>query len=260
MTEVIATEIHALHDGSKVCRMSAKSLTEIAVWNGNRIIDDTHVSRIKLSIDGDIRKLDHTYRIVVCPVTDAAGVVKPIPYLIDGQHRHAVLHEYFKTHLCEEDFPILVIIKHVRSETEIIEYFNTVNAVKPLHWKTDPHLIVNQYIAALEAEFNTRKGKPLIRPGRTHRPYLSVDDLRIHLTRIAERPGLSTDRGMITAFVRQVRRWNDEEVRAIRSMAAVGASENPLKVKCAEHNFLLGFDTKHFKWIQTCLEGLGPSV
>jgi hypothetical protein len=260
MTEVTATEIYTLYDGSKVCRMSAKGLVDISVWKGNRIIDETHASRIKLSIDGDIRKLDHLYRIVICPEKDATSVVKPIPYLIDGQHRHAVLQDHFKTHLCEDDFSVLVIVKNVSSEAEIIEYFNTINAVKPLKWKSDPHLIVNQYIAALEAEFNVRKGKPLIRPGRTHRPYLSVDELRVHLTRIAEGTGLSTDRGIVTAFVRHVRAWNDEEVRVIRSMAAVGASENPLKVKCAEHDFLLGFDTKHFKWIHMCINKIHAST
>jgi hypothetical protein len=248
--------LHTLHDGSELHLASAKELAEVPVWKGNRIIDEAHVTQIERSIDGDIKKLDGPYRIVIIPEVDGAGAVRNTRYLVDGQHRRQVIANHFKTHLCEEDFPVLVILKEVESEEDIIAYFNTLNNVKPLHWKTDPHLIVNTYIAALEAEFNRGKAK-MLRAGTTCRPYLGVDKLRESLTKIVRR--LSTDKGLIAAFVREVRAWNDHTAQEIRRMEAVGADLDAKQTKAANHNFMLAYDTEH-RWILHCLDKLSSSA
>ena len=248
--------LHTLHDGSELHLVSAKELAEVPVWKGNRIIDAGHVAQIELSVAGDIHKLDGPYRIVMVPEVDGAGVVRTARYLVDGQHRREVLANHFKTHLCEEDFPVLAILKEVESEEEIIAYFNTLNNVKPQHWKTDPHLIVNTYIAALEAEFNRGKAK-LLRSGTTCRPYLGVDKLRESLTKVVSR--LSTDKGLVAAFIREVRAWNDHFAQETRRMEGVGADLDPKQVKAASHNFMLAYDTDH-RWILTCLDKLSTSA
>ena len=79
--------------------------------------------------------------------------------------------------VCEPDFTLTVREKIVETESDAVEYFNALNNVKRQFWKTDPNLIVNKYIQAMEKKYNTNTKTPLIRP-KAHRPYLSSDKLR----------------------------------------------------------------------------------
>jgi hypothetical protein len=242
--------LHTLHDGSTLVVMKAKELIGVPVWQGNRIIDSAHVARIRAAVGDGISALDFGYRLVRCPVVDGGGATVWTMYLVDGQHRHAVLREYFASELFAADFDVVVIVKEVGTEMEIIEYFNTLNTVKPILW-SDPNLVVNLYIQGLEAEFN--KGKAMfLRKGATCRPYLSVDKLRERLTARVGR--LAPSRTAVAAFVARVREWNAEGVRrADVDLLGLPEKEAERLGKAAKLGFVLAHDVR-LPWIEACLD------
>lgn len=244
--------LHTLHDGSCLKIINAKELITIPVWKGNRIIDLEHMRKIKTSIGTNIKHLDHGYILVTCPVTHADGhSTIHETYLIDGQHRHAVLKDYFKESLFEDDFPIVVIEKRLESEFDIIDYFNTINSAKPLQWEIDPNLIINEYIGALEKAFNVGK-KVLIKKGNTYRPYLPVEKLRDALfVRVKDlKPGTAN----VSTFIAKVQEWNAAKVaRADIDSLGVSKKEGDFITRAAELHFMLSLD-RRFKWIDACLK------
>jgi hypothetical protein len=247
--------LHTLNDGTTVRCMRASALLKIPVWKGNRIIDSAHVAAIAASIEGNVKRLDSGYHLVKCPVEDAGGATILSTYLIDGQHRHAVLHQAFDVmsdvERAMEDFDVLVFEHTVASEIEIIDAFNTLNSVKPIQW-SEPVLVVNTYIELLEKEFNVGKSK-MIRGGTTRRPYLSVERLREALTDFALAGRLRPRRDAVARFVERVREWNTREV-AGAGVAALGASgkDADRMLHAAGLKFMLAYDPR-LPWIAACL-------
>jgi len=246
--------LHIFHDGSELHRMKAKTLIEIPIWKGNRILDVAHVAEIEKAIGSHINHLDSGYHIVQYEELDAAN--RPIlgTYIIDGQHRAAVLKEHFKGSLCEPDFDVLVTQKRVTDEEEAIAFFNAINKCKPQAWKSDPLLIVNKYVAALTKRFNGTKKTLLIRPGATHRPYLSSDKLRDQLRLSAGI--LKQTSKEIQEFVDRVVVWNTQELGAwqmAQTLNTVPKKETTVLEKSIELGFLLAFDSS-LKWIRVCLD------
>jgi hypothetical protein len=248
--------LHTFHDGSELHRMKARTLLEIPIWKGNRILDVAHVAEIQKAIGSHINHLDSGYSIVQYEELDAAN--KPVlgTYIIDGQHRAAVLKEHFKTTLCEPDFDILVTQKRVTDEEEAIAFFNAINKCKPQAWKSDPSLLVNKYVAALTKRYNTTKKMLFIRPGATHRPYLSSDKLREQLTLCAA--NLKQTSREVQEFVERSVKWNTQELGATQmalTLNEIPKKDIPILEKCIDTGFLLAFDPT-LKWIRACLEPL----
>ena len=237
--------MHRLYDGTILRLMSARELTDLSVWKGNRILDTEHVAAIRKKI-ADIRSLDSGYRIIRCMEANGAGVLTPQLYLIDGQHRAAILREHFRTTLCEPDFMVVVMEKDIASETEAIDYFNLINTVKPQQWRTDPALLVNQYIAELERHFNTKKLK-LIRQGSTCRPYLSVDRLREALR--ASITELPQEAAAIQEFGERAFAKNQELVAEMQILVLGNTKDSRMYERVAEVNFALAVD---LSWIKEC--------
>lgn len=249
-----ALELHVLNDGSIMKVISAKELINVEVWKGNRVIDLKHVVKIQTKIGSDfekLKKLDNGYRIVSIEAKDAGGADILEYYVVDGQHRLKVLQEFYKTNLFADDFDIVVIEKRVKSETDIINYFNEINHAKPILWKSDPNMVVNLYIKALEKEFNKGKDK-MIRESKTVRPYIFVNDLRDQLLELVE--DLSTEKEMIEEFVRNAKDQN-EELLANAELILATCSKDSVKIneKAIEQKFMLGIHKK-FKWIEICLK------
>jgi len=145
----------------------------IEIWKGNRILDEGHVSKIRASINDDVKQLNiNPFRIV--SIQQDTGVTK---YIVDGQHRSTILKRYF-SNPDAVDFDVVVIEKECLTESDIIEYFKILNTTKSIQWKEDPILIANKYITEFVKEFNTDPKKPVVKSGKTVRPYLSVDKLR----------------------------------------------------------------------------------
>lgn len=216
------------HDGSILRPMLARDLVAIPVWKGNRTLDTAHAAAIAAAVT-DIRNLDSGYRIVNYTEPDATGTLMRQSYLIDGQHRCHVL----KNSKEPLEFPVVVTEKDVATESDAIDFFNTINTVKPQQWTIDPALIVNQYIAELEKAFNTPKVK-LIRPS-THRPYLSVDRLRDALKRLPLRTKGAAD------FVAKAKVNNEKRLEC--------AGTDPAAQRASILRFMLGLD---LKWIGEC--------
>lgn len=239
--------LHTLNDGSSLRIMKASELVNIPVWKGNRVIDSAHVTAIRTAVGSNVRVLDFGYRLVTYYVTDAGGKSVSVTELVDGQHRHAVLCEHFRAPYFGEDFNVVVTVKHIESELEIIEYFNMLNHVKSITW-TDTNLVVNAYISALERAFN--KPKMLyIRPKATTRPYLCVEKVREELAKYS---GLSGSRVAVDTFIGKVVAWNTERLRTAELEAALGGRHAEFLTKAAGIGFMLAADPR-LPWIRACI-------
>lgn len=239
----MTTVLHTLSDGSSVRVMKASSLVKIPVWKGNRIIDSAHVAQIRDTIGSNVRTLDFGYRLVTYEITDGGGRLGFETVLVDGQHRHAVLCEHFRAPYFGEDFDVIVTEKRVESEMDIIEYFNTLNNVKAMTW-SEPKLVVNAYIAALEAKYNVGRAK-LIRQGATQRPYLSSEKVREALEKIG---GLRCGKSDIAAFIARVDEWNVTQLRGADLAIVHGGKNAEMIARAASMKFMLALDPK-LPWI-----------
>lgn len=201
-----------------------------------------HVAALKAAIK-DVRHLDSGFRLLKYVEEDAEGRSIEQRYIVDGQHRLAVLRAYFEENLCVEDFMVTATEAVVGSETEAIAYFNRINNVKPIHYKEDPVLIVNRYIAGLQMAFPGRKRVQLIKSTGTHRPYLSVDRLREELLRVVDRlPD-------VDSFVSGAVATNGRMLRDLEIGLAAGISkEVKMAERCIELGFALAFD---LRWINS---------
>lgn len=241
--------LHTLHDGSHVRLMNARELVAIPVWNGNRTIDHKHVETIKASLH-DIKVLDFGFRIVTCMVEDAGGNKIKESKIIDGQHRHKVLTDHFQNNFCAEDFQVLVLEKDVTTESEIITYFRRLNTQLPIAWKSDPVMVANEYIKALEGTFN--KKEKFIRSGATKRPYLSVDKIREKFLDAFKRGPSSESPQAIQAFVQKVETWNEKQIKASEFILLQDRKDKDIIQKAADKKFMLAVDPK-MCWISECL-------
>ena len=228
--------------------INAKDLIQIPVWHGNRIMDMAHVKRIKEGIGSQVNKLDFGYRIVTYIEKDATGYPVKSSCVIDGQHRHKVLYDYFHTELCVPDFPVVILEKNVSDESEIITYFKELNNQKPIEWKSDPNMLANEYIKELSIAFN-KKNNILIRPKATKRPYLSTEDLRACLVRHAYL--LKESKDDIKGFVQRVLQYNIEQLNGLLGIYTKKADEEIVK-KAESHRFMLAVDPK-LPWVKGCL-------
>lgn len=152
----------------------ARSLAQYDVWKGNRVIDMTHVDRIREGLKGNIHLLNsNPFRLAL--IKDEEGT--EMRYIIDGQHRAFLIKEYFQRPEAA-DFNVLVAGKRFMNEDDIIDYFKLINTTKSIPWKEDPILCANTYVSAVMKQFNTDPKFPLIRSGKTMRPFMSADKLR----------------------------------------------------------------------------------
>jgi hypothetical protein len=239
--------LHQFHDNSVLKTLSCRELIMIPVWRGNRYIDDTHVQQIKKDIGDAVERLDTTVFRVVKYMDGATQQV----YLIDGQHRQRVLCDYFTKGGVLKEFNVLVMEKEVEGESEVIELFNTLNTVKP-QLETDPKLLANKYIAALEKQFNTSKKNTLIRPeGKaTKRPFLSSDALRTALE--ANSSHLKQSNAVVEQFVAKVVGWNERMLREFEIDSACGKKDKKIIDSCLEKKFTLAYDNL-LPWVKECL-------
>lgn len=241
--------LHRLHDGSTLKVIQAKELIMLPVWKGNRTMNKEHANQIRNAIGSAVELLDSGYRIVNYDEQDATGRLVRQSYIIDGQHRQHVLKEHFLDNLCENDFPVVVQEKDVESEADAIAYFNAINNVRPQKWRTDPALLVNQYIAELEKRFNTKATK-CIRQGTTCRPYLSVDRLRETLKAHAAK--LEQEPAKIQLFVQKVVDLNTSLVASASLRVLENNKDSKYWERAADVKFMLAVDPK-MKWVADVL-------
>lgn len=233
--------LHTYSDGSKLYKMSAKTLLQVPIWKGNRIIDRNHVATIQRSIQGSIALLDSGYKTIQYTEYDADNQPIKTTYIIDGQHRISVVSDYFEAHPDAPDYFVTVTQLKVDSEADVIDYFNKINTVKPIQFEEDKNLILNKYIQALCKTYNG--GMTLIRAGATKRPYLSVDKLREALMkRYSELKHVPVDK-----FVQMCKETNQQMIAQMRLERQTKSMD-----KIIQLDFALASDEK-WKWIdQLC--------
>jgi hypothetical protein len=234
-----------------MCQIGAKELKEIPIWKGNRILDEAHAQEIYKGVGGNVKWLDSSiFRIVKYSEMNASGALVEQKYIIDGQHRAWCIKKFFDSDtVCEPDFEVFIIEKTVEDETEAIEYFNSLNNVKAQHWKQDPAILANAYIAALEKKFKNKH--KLIRPGVTKRPYLAAEKLRDALKESSAllKPGAEN----IGRFVDAVVAWNTKELKALEMRMIVAEEKDKgIMENCIDKKFALAFDPR-LKWVKDCL-------
>lgn len=239
-------QLHTFSDNSVLKRINVKELIMIPVWRGNRHIDTGHANLIKADIGDNITSLDSTiFRVIKYK----EGMTLQT-FLIDGQHRQYVLRKYFEETLCVPTFEVLVIEKVVEEESDAIEYFNTLNNVKP-QFENDPKLLANKYIYALEKLYNKTKATSMIRPeGKTtRRPFLSSDRLREVLEENVR--NLKQSKEFIERFVRRVEAWNTRKLKEIEEEGPTDKNKAMIEA-CLTKKFALAMDPS-LPWVSLCL-------
>jgi len=233
--------------------MKAKDLITIPIWKGNRILDEIHAKSIKEAVGTKVQSLDSGFNIIKYDEKNADNKTITVSYLIDGQHRASVIRDFYRDNYCEPDFDLTVTELVVESESDAVEYFNKINNVKRQHWKTDPTILVNKYIVALEKKYNTNKKTPLIRLGSTHRPYLSSEKLREEFKANIALLKQSTED--IAAFIEKVERKNRELLNEIQiEIALPSAKDIKIKERAIDLQFALACHPS-LSWIRTILRG-----
>lgn len=235
--------IHTLNDGSTLCTVSAKEFITIPTWNGNRIMDHSHVESIRTAVGKNIKSLDNGYKLALFHEMDATGTPKRQLYIIDGQHRAEVVRQFYRDYPSEPDFEIVVLQKEVDTEGDAVMYFNALNHTKSITW-TDPALLANMYISALEQAFNGKR--KLIRKGATHRPYLSADKVRDALLKRT----LKGTKAEIDTFIQRVQEYNTKALKEYETKLAydIDIKDEALVKKAVECNFALAMNQK-LPWI-----------
>lgn len=225
--------LHVFSDRSIMRKMPVKDLIRIPIWQGNRLLCEEHKQQIQESLKGNIRSLDlKPYHIITYPIDDEYR-----SFIIDGQHRVAILKEAFYQNPEQENFDCIVIERACQTETEAIEYFKILNTTRAVEWKHDPNLIANVFIKALEKEFNVGKLRR-VRPAGAHRPYLSVEKFREAICR------RGFEGKSVETFITMVRRLNSESLERLKTAGI----KNKMEQKAVELGFCLALDEK-FKWL-----------
>lgn len=237
--------LHSYNDGSCLYRMSARSLCQIPIWKGNRIIDPAHVQQLKNSIGENIVMLDSGYKIIRYEEEDGMGGYMKQSYIVDGQHRIRVLHDAFSELGPDTDFIVTVTEMEVSSEEQAIQYFNQINHAKPISYKEDVHMVANRYLTCILRVFDSKLR--LIRQGATRRPYLSADRLREHMVKSIHRiQEYSVDR-----FVELVQLAHERLLKEVQERAQSGPSgpDTVMARKMTELGFALAWDER-FMWLK----------
>lgn len=233
-------------NGSKLIKTTMRFILDIDNWNGNRILDKTHVESIKnsLKLNGkSVHYLDNGYHIVFFDEKDAGDNCVSVYKLVDGQHRREVVREMIELF---EDFPVTAIIKNLENESEAIQYFNTINHSKSIQIELDPKMIINPFIAAL-----VEKYPKMIKSINTKSPYLSVDILRQGLEKyITQLKNINPN-----LFCEKVDEWNKKEVKKLElEMINIPlkkkGNQKTAKELAYEYSFALNINTK-LPWISS---------
>jgi hypothetical protein len=222
------------NDGSKLYSVAAKWLTSLDVWEGNRVLDESHVESLASTIKKP-QDIQGPFSVVEYPDDDG----RPQRKIIDGQHRQAVLKRYFMTEA--DDFPVLARRYQIADHAAAIAIFQQINNAKPMEYKGSPTERLHEFVEAARRHFisDHTKGNAFLIRQSTSRPFLSIGDLEAAIKRYAihERADLGPKE-----FVEHMEGMNEfyaEDLSRIpRGFTAVSLN------KAAELGFYLGLDPK----------------
>jgi hypothetical protein len=232
------SSLHTFHDGSELKVLSAKELATIEIWHSQRTLDVKHKNYISHQVEHSIKSLDGSlYHIVRYPPDEDSEEIRRI---IDGQHRAAVLKDYFENNPEAETFQVLIKEKFCETEDEAISYFKILNTTKAIEWKEDPKLVAQKYLEALFKIFKNDKTK-FFRTNKTKRPFVHIEKLEQELVRRIWR--ISKMRP--DEFAEEVFAWNERKVEDLLNLDGPRSS---LQTQALEKAFTLGLD-ETFPWL-----------
>jgi hypothetical protein len=228
-------------DGSTLHQISARRLAAIPIWEGNRTLDEEHVSELTRAIKNP-QDIQGPFAVVEYP--DDEGKVQR--KIIDGQHRREILVRHFAsvstdTGTTATDFPVLARLYKIADHAAAISIFQAINNAKPMVYKGSPVERLHEFSDALRRHCVFDKGRngliALIRPCATVRPYLGIDQLEEAIKRykIHERLELTP-----LALVDHAMGMN--EFYASDPTAIPGRFTQMSLTKAAELGFYLGLD------------------
>ena len=236
------TLLFTFTDDSSLYQISARSLSTIPVWEGNRTLDEEHVEELTRSIKNP-HDIQGPFTVVEYP--DDEG--KPQLKIIDGQHRREVLVRHFASPPPgtetppPSEFTVLVRLHKITDHAAAIALFQAINNAKPMVYKGSPTERLHEFSEALRRHCVFDKGRSglvaLIRPSSTQRPFLNIEHLEEALKRykIHERIDL-TPQGLIDHAMGM------NEFYASDPEAIPGRFTHASLTKAAELGFYLGLD------------------
>lgn len=230
-----APPLFTFNDGSILRSGPARALLRYPVWEGNRVMDETHVDTLDLATP-DPKQLQGPYSIVEYPNTETGVSERRV---IDGQHRRAVLERYFARNPTAPEFQILVRLYRVDSYDDIKPLFCKINLAKPMVYKGSSTEQLHAIVTALRKAFVSDRGH-LIRPN-THRPYLNQEQLEyaLKLYRIHERTDITP--AAIVAHAEHMNGWFAEDHGRIQ---CASAPTRAMLDRATEIGFFLGLDSR----------------
>jgi len=239
--------LHTYYDGSRLYKMSARALSKIPIWKGNRIIDMNHVATIKQSIHKNIKLLDSGYKIIQYIENDDDEKTIQKYYLIDGQHRVSIVSEYFQNDPNALDFMVTVTEICVESETDAIQYFNQINNVKPIQFEEDTNMILNRYLDKLIKSFPIKMN---FFRSSTRRPYLSIDKFR----EILQKKMNELRKMTVDIFIERCKEMNEKIIEELREKSK-NESDKEIKMmrKIIDLHFGLAWDDR-YRWLDIILK------
>ena len=241
MSTVTPTLLFTFADGkSKLYSVSARWITSLEVWEGNRVLDTDHVAALQTAI-ADPTQIQGPFGVL--EYTDDAGTLQR--RIIDGQHRQAVLKAHFAANPTAADFPVLTRrYTDVPDHTAAIQIFQQINHAKPMVYKGSPveHLcaIVTAFRRAFVHTGRTRSAPSvqLVRQG-CNRPALSIENLEtaLKLYGLHERADLTPT--AVVTHAQKMNVWFAEDCTRITAPVT-----HTMLERAMEYNFFLGLDPK----------------
>lgn len=235
----IKKQLFTYTDGSALWEVSARWLTGIPVWEGNRVMDEAHLADLTAQIT-DPRQIQGPFSVVEYVAEDGTRQRK----IIDGQHRQAVLAKHFENAADDaSDWSVLARRYIVADHAAVVTIFQQINHAKPMEYRGSPTERLHDIVRAMTREFIGERAKgglvALVRSGCV-RPSLNIEHLEtaIKSYRLHERHDLTP-----AAIVEHARKMNGlyAEDPARIPMTPVSVS---IMNKAEEFGFYLGLDPK----------------
>ncbi len=180
MTTVTPALLFTFTDGSTLHSISARRLASFPTWEGNRVLDEAHVTALQASIT-DPSQIQGPFTVIEYPSETVSGTFEH--RILDGQHRAAVLKRHFEATPIAADFAVLVRrygTTVAPTHEDAITIFQQINNAKPMLYKGSDTDRLHTITAAFQKAFiGARKsGEPLflVRP-TCNRPFLSMEVL-----------------------------------------------------------------------------------
>ena len=242
MTTVTPALLFTFADGSTLHSISAVRLASFPTWEGNRVLDEDHVTALRTSIR-DPTEVQGPFTVMDYPSETIPGRTEH--RILDGQHRAAVLKRYFEaaTSSPPADFAVLVRRYTGRDHDAAIAIFQQINNAKPMTYRGSETERLHAITAAFQKAFvGARKSGEalfLVRP-TCNRPFLSMEILTaaIRLYKIHERTDLTS-----TDIIHHAESMNTFYAEDPTARLPVTVTRTMMD-RAEEYGFFLGLDPK----------------